>query len=102
MTQAQLEQIPGGLRLTGPLTRETVPALWSGAPARLCSGEAPCRVDLSGVTRSDSAGVALLLAWLRLGGGQGLVYTGVPAHMRPLIRLSDLEGVLPEAGTQEG
>lgn len=102
MTQAQLEEIPGGLRLKGPLTRETVPMLWSEAPVQLRSGDAPCRVDLSGVTRSDSAGVALLLAWLRLRGGQGLVYAGVPEHMRALIRLSDLEGVLPEAGPQAG
>ncbi|MFP4080998.1 MAG: lipid asymmetry maintenance protein MlaB [Ectothiorhodospira sp.] len=108
MTQAgpeeesvRLEEDPDGLRLVGPLTRGTVPDLWSLAPGRLHTGGTPCRVDLSGVTRADSAGVALLVAWMgRRGGREGLVFSGVPEQMRPLIRLSDLEGVLPEEGAQ--
>ncbi|ANB01349.1 lipid asymmetry maintenance protein MlaB [Ectothiorhodospira sp. BSL-9] len=97
MSEAHLESADRGLRLVGELTQETVPGLWAESQKRFKEGQGGCRVDLSGVTRTDSAGVALLVEWMRLCGGPqgGLRFVGVPDRMWDLVRLSDLDGVMP-------
>jgi phospholipid transport system transporter-binding protein len=97
VSEARLESAEQGLRLVGELTQETVPSLWANSLKRFKAGQGGCRVDLSGVTRTDSAGVALLLEWMRLCGGPrgGLRFVSVPERMWDLIRLSDLDGVMP-------
>ncbi len=56
-------------------------------------------IDLSGVRRSNSAGVALLVEWLRQAQHrqQKLIFINIPAQMRAIIRVVDLETVLPVA-----
>ncbi|SEQ26446.1 phospholipid transport system transporter-binding protein [Ectothiorhodospira magna] len=97
MSEARLERTEAGIRVMGELTLATVPDLWRESRTLLQGGSGPCRVDLSGVTRSDSAGVALLVGWMKdCGGTQGgpLVFTGMPEHMQALVAVSDLEDVL--------
>ena len=57
------------------------------------------RIDLHGVHRSNSAGVALLTAWLRTAHRhrQELAFINVPAQMRAIIRVAGLETILPLA-----
>lgn len=97
MSEALLESTDEGLRLVGELTQETVPGLWAQSTSRFKEGQGGCRVDLSAVTRTDSAGVALLVAWMGLCGGRdgGLRFVAVPERMWNLIRLSDLDEVMP-------
>lgn len=72
----------------------------------LAASEAPFReagrieIDLGGVTHGDSAGLALLIEWLRraLQAGKELHYTGMPAQLRALARISDVEDILPLKG----
>lgn len=54
-------------------------------------------IDLSAVTRSDSAGVALLLEWLRRARTAGCMirYQNPPAQMRAIIEFSALQDILP-------
>jgi phospholipid transport system transporter-binding protein len=54
---------------------------------------------LNGVSRANSAGVALLVAWLgRLQRRQQAVtFVNVPAQMRAIIEVADLDTVLPLA-----
>lgn len=54
-------------------------------------------VDLAGVERADSAGVALLLAWQRraIASGADLQFTNIPAGIRAFIDLCGLASILP-------
>lgn len=94
---ARLEALAsGGFVLRGELNFDSVAALYPQS-ARLFGEVGTVRVDLSGVTRSDSSGVALLVDWLSRAkaGGRGLELVDMPAQMRSIIQVADLEGVLP-------
>ncbi len=53
--------------------------------------------DLSGVNHADSAGVALLVEWLRLARQQQveLKFQNIPQQMWSIIEVSDLDERLP-------
>jgi ABC-type transporter Mla MlaB component len=81
--------------VTGPLTLETVPALWQ----RLQAGgllHSARDADLSGVTDADSAGLALLVAWRGhcLAAGGGLGFRGWPPRIMALAQLTSAEAAL--------
>lgn len=61
------------------------------------AGASTRRLDLAGVTHSSSAGLALLLDWLRVAGGAGknLQIENMPAYMVALARISGLDAFLP-------
>ncbi len=81
--------------LSGELDRAAVAALWPQG-AQLARAGARVELDLAGVRRADSAGVALLVEWLRLAreAGGDIAYAAAPAQMRAILRISDLEEVL--------
>ena len=58
-----------------------------------------CRLDLGGVSRSNSAGTALLLSWLRTARvlGKDLSIENVPVTLRKMMLLAGLEDVLSAA-----
>ncbi|ROR29770.1 STAS domain-containing protein [Inmirania thermothiophila] len=95
MAELRLEAAgPGRVRLAGALTHETVPALLErGLPA---AGEG-LTVDLAGLDRVDSAGLALLIEWLRRARGT-LRYEGAPQPLRALARVGGVAGLLGLAG----
>lgn len=86
---------PATLVVHGELDVASVPEALRRAEVLFRAG-LPERVDLAGVTRADSAGVALLVEWLRLARQQGrsLRFVHIPAQMRALIQVSDLEDLL--------
>jgi len=55
-------------------------------------------VDMSGVRSSDSAGLALLIEWVRRARARHLEieFHGMPAQLRALIGISDLEDLFPD------
>ena len=85
--------------LSGELSFSSVPGLLQEGE-RLLPGtrEAAGNVtmDLQGVSRTDSAGLALLVEWTRDVRAQGIEITflNIPAQMVALARLSGLEEVL--------
>ena len=86
----------GRVAVRGPLRYATVPGLWQAA--RKLATEAPLvTVDLSGVTESDSAALALLLEWMREVRGRGgeIRCAGRPNQLEAIARVSGLEGLLP-------
>jgi phospholipid transport system transporter-binding protein len=85
----RLETTEVGYRVSGQLTFTTVPEL-ARVPAP--TGE----VDLAGVTRADSAGLALLLDWLATahGSGSGLNYHHLPPQLAAIARVSGIAEVL--------
>ena len=91
------DQGDGRWLLTGELGFATVPGLLNGSGRELAASAS--EVDLAGVTRADSAGLALLIAWTRAraGAGQAIRFTHVPAQLLSIARVCGLEEILPLA-----
>jgi phospholipid transport system transporter-binding protein len=96
---AQLaERGAGRCTVSGSLTLETAPWLWR----ELTSGgllTSASEADLSGVSESDSAGLALLVAWRasrRKAGGE-LQFANPPQRLLALAALTDAQGALNSA-----
>lgn len=83
------------LVLTGELDHAGAASALQAARA-WAAGAGALRVELGGVDRCESAGVALLLEWLRLARRQGgtLQLLNPPAQLRALVRFFDLEAIL--------
>ena len=93
---AQLaEKGEGRCAISGALTFETAPWLWQQLREGSWLGRAR-EADLSGVSNSDSAGLALLIAWRAavVTAGGGLKFQSVPERLLALARLTDAEALL--------
>ena len=86
----------GRLEIHGELSFASVPALWRECRAQCAAGK-PIDIDLGQVQRSDSAGLALLVEWLREAqrSGANLRFFNIPAQMLEMARASGLEQILP-------
>lgn len=83
----------------GELNMMTVPALLQTMHDQFPSNGGEAHIDLAGVTRSDSAGLALLVEWLRLARGRDirLQFHNLPSQLQEIARISDLTPLLPLA-----
>ncbi|MDX9740294.1 MAG: STAS domain-containing protein [Gammaproteobacteria bacterium] len=89
---------PGAYLIGGELGFSTVPDLLERGRAIFEGGSAaPLELDLSGVTRVDSAGLALLIEWLKVARRtrREISYVNVPEQMVAMARVSGLENFLP-------
>ena len=97
MAEPRIEEVGhGSWQLFGDLSFTTVPDLRGGLDIR--SADRPgISIDLAGVTRSDSAGLALLIEWLRESERQGktITFLNMPPQMQSIARVCGLEGILP-------
>jgi len=95
-TPVLIEERPNGIRLNGSLNFYTVPALEKSLDKLLKKNQA-ITVDLSGISRSDSAGLALMIEWLKRATHANIELTllNLPAQMQNITRVSNLAGVLP-------
>ena len=86
----------GTLAVQGDLNFQSVTTLWESA-VKLSAGHTQLNIDLTNVKRSDSSGVALLVEWLRLAqeNQQEVRFVNTPAQMRAIIRVVELEQILP-------
>ena len=100
-SKAKLESLgEGRFRVSGILDAGTVAAVLDES-ARKFAGISRVTVDLSHVTESDSAGLALLLEWLRLtkrAGGKIYLHD-VPQQIMALARISEVDDLLLENGS---
>lgn len=82
----------GRTRVGGALEFRTVTALLPLGTDAIKEGRASA-IDLSGVTLSDSAGLALLIEWLSVARAVGhtLRYENIPSQLRQLSALSDVD-----------
>ena len=96
----QVEGSPGRMALRGELTFATVEGL-DEPVARLLATQQEGRVevDLDGVTRSDSAGLALLIGFVAAAreAQLNLAFLGVPERLRAIARISEVEDLLGAA-----
>ena len=86
----------GNWLLEGELGVASVPALLAHAESAL-DGSGDIEVDLKGVSRADSAGLALLVELMRESSGNGrrIVFNHVPAQLLSIARVCGLEKILP-------
>ncbi len=97
MNHAALRTGPGGrLILEGELSFTTVVRLLSDF-RRLLDQYTEIKVDLQGVERADSAGLALLVEWMRNAKalGKSIQFLNIPQQMLAIARVSSLDQVLP-------
>jgi phospholipid transport system transporter-binding protein len=96
MAAAQLvENDDGSWLLQGELGFASVPSVLQHAGVNML-GKEQVTVDLAGVTRSDSAGLALLVEWLRESelAGNTIRFVNVPAQLLSIARVCGLEEIL--------
>jgi phospholipid transport system transporter-binding protein len=95
----KLEYRQGGeLSLEGALTLATVTGAYQQSIRYFQGGEGPIpqTINLSSVSCMDSAGLALMIEWLRLGKQQNtdIVFQNVPAQITPLVKLFGIDNLL--------
>lgn len=82
--------------VSGELTLETANAVLSETK-NLFNGSAQMDIDLSRVTRADSAGLALLVTWMRQAKqtDKNIRFEHLPAQMLAIAKASGLDEFLP-------
>lgn len=88
--------VDGRLTLSGELDFASVTRL-NGEALKLLGSAQAVRIDLQGIVRSDSAGLALLIEWMRVARrlGKPIQFLNIPAQMLAIARVSGLDEVLP-------
>lgn len=83
-------------RLAGELTHDSVAQFAEQNPLLGMPSGGDLSIDLSGVSRSDSSGLALLISWAREAKQQNTVlsFAQVPEKMKSLAKVSGLDAVL--------
>ena len=86
----------GRIEVRGELSFATVPGVRADA-LRLFSKVRSVHVDLAGVTGADSAGLALLIEWMRESRRlqHNAHFSHVPDALRVIAELSDVDDLLP-------
>ena len=89
------EEGEGRWQIEGELGFKSVSGILARAGRLMSSGE-NIEMDLKGVTRADSAGLALLIEWLREAerAGKSIVFVNVPVQMLSIARISGLDAIL--------
>jgi phospholipid transport system transporter-binding protein len=82
--------------LSGELTFESTPDLYRQAEAIIRENDSIRAIDLAGITRVDSAGLALMLEWqaIRTANGQKLQFNKAPVSLLSLAQLCEAADLL--------
>ncbi|MDH3281647.1 MAG: STAS domain-containing protein [Gammaproteobacteria bacterium] len=86
---------PGEYRLAGPVTFDTVASLYESTQFDFVD-DGELTIDLSKVSRVDSAGLALLLEWMRSSRQSNcrLRFTNIPEQLNSLMEVTGLDDVI--------
>ena len=96
MSRARLESLgEGRFRVSGVLDASTASDVLEESEARFAQAS-KIDVDLGGVGESDSAGLALLIEWLRMArqSGKEIHFANLPAQVEALARISEVEELI--------
>jgi phospholipid transport system transporter-binding protein len=100
VSTARIEALGAGrFRVSGVLNAATVTDLLKQSRESF-AGAKHIEMDLGGVSEGDSAGLALLLEWLRMTrqANQQIGYANVPAQINALARISEVDDLLAANG----
>ena len=85
--------------ISGELNMQTVPDLLQQVEPILSRSQGEVCFDLQAVSRSDSAGLALLVEWMQFARQRDrkLSFRNLPDQLRDIARVSGLDALLPLA-----
>jgi phospholipid transport system transporter-binding protein len=97
-----IEATPDRLDIRGALTFETARFAYEAGLRALRKGgasNAALRIDCSGVTESDSGGLAVLIEWLATAArlGRTVRFANLPDGIRAAAQISDVTSLLESA-----
>ncbi len=95
--QIEIQKAADGLiRIRGELSYVNVSDVHQRA-VNFFKNQNDVKIDLGGVTHSDSAGIALLVEWLSDARHRNQVihFVNLPKQMLKMVRVSNLDQVLP-------
>ena len=100
MSKADIRLDGERLQVSGELTFATVTELLGKSRRLFAEAGKHIEVELGAVERADSAGLALLIEWMRIASshGAGITFCHLPEQMRAIAVASDLDSLLPMAG----
>lgn len=95
MINAEIKKQGNDFVISGPLSFTTVVPLWNKS-LELFSGKAGLHFDLNEVTSSNSAGVALLLEWVRFAKEyhRAIDFKNIPPQLHSIISVSGIEKLI--------
>jgi len=104
VSRAAITREGARLQLSGVLDHASVPSLREQGRTLIAQGSGPLVLDCAGVEHSNSAGLALLLAWLRdaQAAGCSLTIASLPSELRQIAEVSDALELLPLADDAHG
>jgi phospholipid transport system transporter-binding protein len=98
VSKARLEALgTGRFRVSGVLDASTAAGVLEESEPRFAqTQESQIQMDLGGVGDSDSAGLALLIEWMRMAkqAGKQIHFANVPAQIEALARISEVEDLI--------
>ena len=97
MSQATLETLgKGRFRVVGDLDYETVVTLLELDSSLFDQPAESIEIDLSGIGRTTSVGLALMLEWLRQAHSKKktINFSNVPQQMLAMAKISQLDSIL--------
>lgn len=94
LTAKLVQQSPGRLVVQGDMSFATASDLLNQS-RELFVGQDAIDIDLSGVSHADSAGLALLIEWLRGAKlkNQKIKYLSMPMQLKALAEISEIDGL---------
>lgn len=98
MSELAIDPTPDGrVRVAGELGFATVTSALAGSEPLFGPGEGELIFDLGGVERADSAGLALLIEWMRRArrADRPVRFLNMPPQMLQIARAAGLDRVLP-------
>jgi len=98
VTEPRIQQQGDHWVISGDLIFDTVPGLLEQSHALMGKG-CQCQADLAGVDEMDSAGLGLLLEWLRDArtSGGDIHFRNIPENIMSMARVCGLEPILKQA-----
>ena len=100
MAKAAISGGDGRFQVSGELSFDTVTALLAESRTTLFSSPVESlQVELGEVSRADSAGLALLVEWMRMAAARStsIRFSHLPPQLLAIARAGELDGLLPLA-----
>jgi len=94
---ASLEQTSNGrYAIAGELNFQSVPVVWEQSQ-QLFGSSNSIEIDLTGVVRSNSAGLALLIQWMRYAksSNKSIAFHHIPEQMQEIAKVCGVDKYLP-------
>lgn len=97
VNKSEIHRINGSFKISGELTFATTNQVLAQSRELFAQADGPIEVDLGSVERVDSAGLALLIEWMRTARTQGkeIRFFDLPDQMMAIAAASDLDSILP-------